>query len=123
MKVVSAADCANSPKNAFAERVAVLVLTKARPQLETLVAEGFTAELASRGKQASLTQLLDDVPDQDKDASLTVGLAITHGKSGAVEGEVSDESSGKVLFRFCLVMQFETAKAARLASLRLYLSN
>lgn len=108
-KIVRSPDCGNSPKNQLAETLAIALLTNELETQSDLVTEdvqwNIVGEKSIYGRKAVLHE--QEAIRSRPILKLTVIHAITHGKSGAVNGEVQYESSTE---GFCFVLDFANAK-------------
>ncbi|AEQ50637.1 hypothetical protein [Pelagibacterium halotolerans] len=117
-KITLSGECGNSPKNAFAEKVAVAVLTSDAEMLtQTLTGDcvvAFPDGREARGVEAALAAIaeLGAAPE-----ALTITHAITHGRVGAVNGTLV--RAGKSV-GFAFFLDFKNAKADSIAAIRLY---
>lgn len=109
-RIVTSADCGNSPKNIFLEKLTI-AFAKGKTQfiLES-VTDAICWERVGQpliaGKAAfaaALAQL-----KKEKVATLTIAHVMTHGKAGAVNG-TRHLASGKT-YAFCEVFEFSNAK-------------
>ncbi len=115
-QVQGSKDCGNSPKNKFAQDVAVALEcgeTDPGAFSENVIWETPSTEQIT-GKRA----LLEHLRDRPKPSSVVVQHAITHGKVGAASGEVTF-ANGHTR-RFCHVFEFTSAKANCIAVVRSY---
>ncbi|RDE10554.1 nuclear transport factor 2 family protein [Pelagibacterium lacus] len=112
--------CGNSPKNAFAEQVAIALVTADAEQLADWLIPDCVAIVSGdeeiHGREAALGALSDMLGRPD---AVTIHHAITHGRTGAVNGTLT---TGKTRIGFCFVLAFRTTKADSIAAFRLYRS-
>jgi hypothetical protein len=116
IQVQGSKDCGNSPKNKFAQDMAVAMeCGDAEPSAfsEDVIWENPSTEPIS-GKSAVLKHL----GNRPRPSSVTVQHAISHGKVGAASGEVMF-ANGQTR-RFCHVFDFTSAKANCVAVVRSY---
>ncbi len=110
-------DCGNSPKNLFAENIAIAVELRDLAFLgETFAADAFWEVPDGSTAEGAAAILSHAAASEDAPDVLTIDRAISHGKVAAVNGTV--ETNGSVR-RFCHVMEFATTsykKVRRLAS-------
>jgi len=117
-RITLSGECGNSPKNAFAEKVAVAVLTSDSEMLTQALTGDCVAAFPdgreAKGVEAVLAAIADlgAAPE-----ALTITHAITHGRVGAVNGTIV--RSGKPI-GFALFLDFRNAKADSIAAIRLY---
>lgn len=119
MKITRSGECGNSPKNAFAEGVAIRLLSGD--------AKGLALALDDDATLAT-----PDHPDTDGDAAIgervdaflsgrptaiVITHAITHGRVGAVNGSV-DIGGGTTAF--CALLEFANTRADKVKAIRLY---
>ncbi|WP_113154841.1 hypothetical protein [Nitratireductor sp. OM-1] len=115
-QVQGSKDCGNSPKNKFAQDVAVaLECGEAEPSAfsEDVIWENTSTEPIS-GKSAVLKHLRN----RPTPSSVSVQHAISHGKIGSASGEVTF-ANGHTR-RFCHVFDFTNTKANCVAVVRSY---
>lgn len=112
-QVTRSADCANSPKNARAEDIALAIMGVGRLD-PALLAENAVWERpggALTGPDAISTALAGIAPSQQ----IAVTQVMTHGKSGSVLGTRMDQDGAKHLF--CHVIKFSSAAAKQVAQI------
>ena len=115
-KVQGSSDCGNSPKNKFAQEVAIALETG------EFLADGFSDDLVwydntdepVQGK-AAVVSALDGAA---KPTSIVVDHAIAHGKVGAANGEVTLASGYKR--RFSHIIEFTSTKGSKVAVVKSY---
>jgi hypothetical protein len=107
IKVKRSKDCDNSPKNRFAQEIAIALETGNAEFIEEVLVENASAVLRN-GEELALEKYLDVVGAAAKPTKTVIDRVITHGKAGAVDG-VSHFKSGDRL-RFCHVIHFANAK-------------
>lgn len=115
-QVQGSKDCGNSPKNQFVQDVSVAMeCGEAMPEAfsEDVTWEQSATQLVS-GKNA----LLEHLGSQPKPTSITVLHAISHGKVGAANGEVT-LANGHTR-RFCHVFEFTNTKANCISVIKSY---
>lgn len=115
-QVQGSSDCRNSPKNAFAQDVAV-ALECGEISPDTL-GDDVIWQQASGQTLEGKSAVLEHLEDRPAPKSVTVQHAISHGKIGAVIGEVTME--GNQARRFCHVFEFTNTKANCVAVIRSY---
>ena len=119
-KMVLSEDCGNSPKNQFVSDMTVALAQGDIKYILGRVADDFRWEMAGskvlQGKAAfseELERLKEDPVEQ-----LTILHALTHGKTGAVNGTKLLRSGKKIAY--CLVFEFNGAKAASVQGITAY---
>ncbi len=115
------ADCANSPKNAFAEDVAVVLLTGTSVTLAPSLSDDATIEVvgkAARWGQGDLRDFFETALEANPQA-LRIEHALTHGKVGAVNGVLTTQDGADK--GFCVMLTFASTKAKRVRTIQLYL--
>ena len=116
MQVQGSKDCGNSPKNKFAQDVAVaLECGEAEP---SMFSEDMVWENPKTDPITGKRSVLEHIGDRPRPTSVTVQHAISHGKVGAASGEVT--FANRHTRRFCHVFEFTTAKANCVAVIRSY---
>jgi hypothetical protein len=119
-KVQRSAECKNSPKNAFAEEVAVQLLTQGTDVVANIVTDdavlGGDSEEAIEGREQILALIGRGLePDLE---TLEIHHAITHGKVGAVNGTMGLGDGSRR--GFCFVLEFASTKADRVKRVQVY---
>lgn len=119
-RVTLSGECGNSPKNAFAEAIAVALLTGDTAVLGDALADECSATLPGAtkvvGRDAAVAAVTRIVGNPK---SLRVDHAITHGRVGAVNGSFVSE---KRETGFAFTLEFKNTKADSVAALSLYLA-
>lgn len=115
-KVTLSGECGNSPKNAFAERCAVAILTGEKTGLDDDCLAILPDGKETKGPDALIGALADTIGKPD---AVTIFHAITHGRVGAVNGTFA--RGGKTC-GFALVFEFRNAKAESISAVRMYLA-
>ncbi len=115
------ADCGNSPKNQFVERVTVALLLHDRDTLERLLSADLRWERIGDEAILDKAAILEGkhLPDADAIAALEIEHVLTHGKVGAVNGIARFESGRSWLF--AAIYEFFNAKASSIKDIKLYL--
>ncbi|WP_332717453.1 hypothetical protein [Pelagibacterium mangrovi] len=119
-RITRSGECGNSPKNAFAEDFAIALLTADADKLNNWLAAQCSALLPNGinadGTEAIMSAIGKILPDIE---SLRIHHAITHGRVGAINGELvqTEKTTG-----FALMLDFKTTKADSVAAIRLYLA-
>lgn len=117
--IVPSGDCGNSPKNQFAERIAIALETGDAAFLSDLLDSDFNWEVGSdnlSGPEPALTRL----KSAKRPVRLIIDRVVTHGKAGAVNG-VAEFSRPKRRRRFCHVLTFTNTKCNRLGRITSFL--
>jgi hypothetical protein len=120
VKITVSADCGNSPKKLFLKQ---LNIAFAEGDL-AFVADSVTEDIAwhivgdrrIQGKD-DFVEALEQMKDR-KAAALIISKVITHGKEGAVNGEIK-MMDGKN-YAYCDVYEFKGAKGASIKSIQSY---
>lgn len=106
--VTPSSDCGNSPKNQFAEQIAIAMETGDIGFLADVLDDSVTWEVGGddvSGRGDVLAKLAQaQVPSR-----LLIDHVVTHGKAGAVNGAAEFDSSEDVR-RFCHVLTFTNTK-------------
>lgn len=119
-KIIRSADCGNSPKNQFAEALAIALATGDARAVRRGVTEDVEWHIAGgpaiQGKEA----LLQAVQQRRSEAiaGVTIHHVVTHGKAGAVNGTL--EARGGEAAEFCDVYDFASAKGDRVRRITSY---
>lgn len=110
-KVNRSKDCGNSPKNKFAENIAVSIELGDSAFLIEVLSQDALWELPNGAliKRDEVKAQIDTC--REKPVTLTIDHVVTHGKAGAVNGTVEQKSGA--LKRFCHVIEFSTAKCEK----------
>lgn len=114
--IKGSADCGNSPKNKFVQDVAInLELGKIEPQvLSSNAIWHHSGDEPVDGRDA----IVREVANRPKPLAITIQHAISHGKVGAVSGELTLENGQNR--RFSHVIEFTNAKANCVATITSY---
>ncbi|WPP43383.1 hypothetical protein SK066_10790 [Paenibacillus hunanensis] len=99
MNIIKSGKCNNSPKNAFVEEFTIQILAKC--------GQGETTSVHWYGE--SFQQQPDTIQVID---------AISHGKIGATNGNVS---IGDTKYSFAAFIEFKTTKATEVSDIKLYI--
>lgn len=105
-------DCGNSPKNRFAEQIAIALETGDTGFLTDVLDEGVTWETAG-GEVTGCEQVLAQVKKTRKPKGLSIDHVVTHGKAGTINGVLEFGKSGRAR-RFCHVLTFTNTKCQTL---------
>ncbi len=109
-------DCGNSPKNQFVQDVSVAL--ECGEALPEAFSEDVIWEQPATQPMSGKTALLEHLGSRPKPASITVLHAISHGKVGAANGEVTF-ADGQTR-RFCHVFEFTNTKANCISVIKSY---
>lgn len=107
-------DCGNSPKNSFVEKIAIALTTGRAEEgdfSEDVIWEGSLVETVE-GRPA----LFQALANQPKPDTVTIEHAISHGKTGAANGQLMF-ANGDVR-RFCHVLEFTSVKASCISMIK-----
>ncbi|MBR2656242.1 MAG: nuclear transport factor 2 family protein [Loktanella sp.] len=109
-------DCGNSPKNQFVQDVSVAIeWGEAMPDA---FSEDVTWEQPETQRISGKTDVLEHLRSRPSPTSITVLHAISHGKVGAANGEVT-LANGHTR-RFCHVFEFTNTKANCISVIKSY---
>jgi hypothetical protein len=114
--ILGSSDCGNSPKNRFAQDLAI--------SIETGVIESgyLSVNIVWQGARNTPIEgrnaVQKELADRQKPAAIVIDRAISHGKVGAVSGELTF-ADGEMR-RFSHVFEFTTAKANCVAVIKSY---
>lgn len=113
-------DCKNSPKNAAAEELVVLLLTAALEPLSQRLTDDAILEIVGKSSAQGLEAILELVgSEQEPDlTALRIDHALTHGKVGAVNGVLTTQDGTDR--GFCAILEFATTKAERVQQIKFY---
>lgn len=113
-KIQGSSDCGNSPKNKFAEQIAICIETGKVDELAPLLVPDFrwNNEDASEHPAA---EFLDAVGGAAAASGIVIDRVVTHGRNGAVSGSTVSQQGSQA--RFCHIMQFANAKGTTLAAI------
>ena len=118
MRISRSGACGNSPKNEFAEDIAISLAERDHRAFENNLTEDFrwvvAGETLSYGREAFLRQIEGDSPAD----AVTVFHVTTHGRVGAVNGELALRSG---YVAFCHVIEFGDAKGETIKTITSYL--
>ena len=110
-------DCGNSPKNTFAQDVAIAIEKGDFKALDRILAEDATCSLVD-GTEVSRSEFLDSLKtSRSKPATINIDRVVTHGKAGAVDGV---SKVGSAQRGFCHVIHFANAKGDRISRISSY---
>lgn len=111
-------DCGNSPKNNFAQELAIALEKGDVDALDEVLAENATCTLAT-GVQMSRHDFLELLREtRSKPTAIDIDRVVTHGKAGAVNG-VSRMAPAD-LRPFCHIIHFANAKGDRVGHISSY---
>ncbi len=119
-KINSSADCGNSPKNQFAEKLSVALAIGDAAFVSTSVTD--TVQWALVGKtvwqgKAAVTQALVEWAEPAL-SEITIHHVATHGKIGAVNGTFRQRAG--TVYEFCHVYEFSNTKASHVQTITSY---
>lgn len=118
MRISRSGECGNSPKNEFAEDIAILLAERNAAGLEDLLTDDFkgveAGDSMSRGREAFLRHLSGKAAAE----AITVFHVSTHGRVGAVNGEMATRTG---LLAFCHVIEFGNLNADTVKTITSYL--
>lgn len=121
-RVIKSPDCGNSPKNLLVQALAIAVETANGAAFSRCTTEDVVWAVPGRrsfqGRTAALAWLKSAKPDA---ARIVVRHIVSHGRGGAGEGLLVDESG--LSHGFCHVMEFASAKADRVSAIFSYYSD
>tara|TARA_R100000789_G_scaffold7097_3_gene11430 strand:+ start:2621 stop:2977 length:357 start_codon:yes stop_codon:yes gene_type:complete len=106
-KIQGSKDCGNSPKNKFAQDVAI-ALESGKADAE-IFSEDVVWSRSIDSPTDGRDEIMKYLASQAKPAEITVDHAVSHGKVGAASGEVVFANGHRR--RFCHVLEFTSAKA------------
>ena len=109
-------DCGNSPKNQFVQDVSVAI--ECGEAMPDAFSEDVTWEQPEKQRISGKTDVLEHVRSRPSPTSITVLHAISHGKVGAANGEVT-LANGHTR-RFCHVFEFTNTKANCISVIKSY---
>jgi len=109
-------DCGNSPKNQFVQDVSVAM--ECGEAMPDAFSEDLTWEQPATQRLSGKNDVLEHLRSRPKPTSITVQHAISHGKVGAANGEVT-LANGHTR-RFCHVFEFTNTKANSISAIRSY---
>ncbi|MBB3063281.1 nuclear transport factor 2 family protein [Microbulbifer rhizosphaerae] len=109
-------DCGNSPKNKMVEHIAIALDTQDTDFLSSILDSEAVWSYVG-GTATTSEAILDQVGAVNKPTSLTVDHVMSHGKVGAVNGNVK---RGKSEQRFCHVIEFTSVKCNRVCRIESY---
>ncbi len=109
-------DCGNSPKNQFVQDVSVAI--ECGEAMPDAFSEDVTWEQPETQRISGKTDVLEHLRSRPNPTSITVLHAISHGKVGAANGEVT-LANGHTR-RFCHVFEFTNTKANCISVIKSY---
>lgn len=101
-------DCGNSPKNQFAEKIAIALETADTDFLADVLDSDCRWE-SPAGDFSGAAQVLTQLAHVSAPGRLRMDHVVTHGKAGAVNGIAEMSQSGQSR-RFCHVLTFANTK-------------
>lgn len=105
-------DCGNSPKNQFAEQIAIAMETGDTGFARDALDDNVMWESA-KGDISGRKQVLARLEQASKPDRLFIDHVVTHGKAGAINGVAEIEGS-KQARRFCYMLTFTNTKCRML---------
>lgn len=118
VEITPSNDCGNSPKNQFAEQIAIATELRDREFLAGALAPEAEWELENGDTLNGDALSRHLVDSKESCVSLTVEHVVTHGKAGAVNGTLKLKSGSSR--RFCHVMEFKNTKCREVVRLVSY---
>jgi hypothetical protein len=119
-EIIRSNDCGNSPKNKFAEDIALAIELRNVAFLSEALAADASWELPDGSLMKGADMLGHVFPAGEVPDVLTIDHAITHGKVGAVNGTAEVRGSVR---RFCHVIDFSSTKCEKVRRLVSYVSS
>jgi hypothetical protein len=119
-RIIRSADCGNSPKNAFVERLTIGIATRDAELVRDCVtdqAEWTTVGGDRRVGKMQIEAALNDANAGDI-ASVRIDRVVSHGKAGAANGTIEYRRARTV--GFCYVYEFASAKGSSVARIVSY---
>jgi hypothetical protein len=116
-RVKRSSDCGNSPKNEFAQEVAIAIEARDAASLTSALAEDATCCVPS-GEILERDAFVASFTDAPTPTSIEIDRVVTHGRAGAVDG-VSHFGKTEPR-RFCHVLHIANAKGDRVAHISSY---
>lgn len=107
--IIPSRDCGNSPKNQFAEQVALALETGDIDFLKETLGQGVRWKTTGRDL-VGCEQFLAQLEITQEPSHFQVDHVVTHGKVGAVNDVAESEGPGPVR-RFCHVLTFINTKS------------
>jgi hypothetical protein len=122
-KIIKSKDCGNSPRNLLVQSLAIAIERANASAFARCVTDDVIWALPGRrsfaGKAACLAYLKSRRQDAPK--LVTVRRALSHGRAGAADGTLTDESG--LTHGFCHVINFSTVKGDRISAISSYYSD
>lgn len=122
MKVTGVQDCGNSPKNRLLADFMVALIGADRPALDLLADDTLRFRIAGgrevTGLAAAIENLHGELPRPLRE--LRIRHAISHGRAGAVDGELHDPKGERI--EFSAALEFPNLKATRVSMVTLWLA-
>lgn len=106
--VIKSRDCGNSPKNQFAEKIAIAVESGDTVFLTEVFDESIAWE-TTKGDFAGAEQVLAQLKNTKEPDRLIIDHVVTHGKAGTVNG-LAQRNGAADDRRFCHVLTFTNTK-------------
>lgn len=120
VEIVLSEDCGNSPKNQFVASLTSALAQGDIPFILNKVTEDIRWETTGNGVVEGKEPLMAMLKHSESDPveRLVIHHALTHGKTGAVNGRKTLSSGRKTAF--CLVFEFQGAKAEKIQAVTVY---
>lgn len=119
MEIVRINDCGNSPKNQLVESLTIALLTGALQIQSDIVTEDAQWNIVGGkvlyGREAILAEM--ETIHSSSILKLSVEHAISHGKAGAVNGEIQYETAKE---GFCFFFEFASIKGTSICQITSY---
>lgn len=106
--VIQSRDCGNSPKNQFAEKVAIAVEIGDVDFLTEILDESIAWE-TTKGDFTGAEQVLAQLKNTKESDRLVIDHVVTHGKAGTVNG-LAQRNGVATDRRFCHVLTFTNTR-------------
>lgn len=100
-------DCDNSPKNKLLQDLTVAIARNDLERIAQIVTEDVDWVPIGRKSVTGVSSLCQRISRVGPATRLTIDRVMSHGKSGAVNGEVTYRKSNRA---FCFVFEFANAK-------------
>lgn len=118
MRISRSGECGNSPKNELVEDIAIALAQSDPTAFDGVISDDFrrvtVGDAISQGKDTFLRQLEADAAAD----AVTVFHVSSHGKTGAVNGEMALKSGN---IAFCHVIEFTSAASTSVKTITSYL--
>ncbi len=121
MEIRRSPNCGNAPKNLFVEELAVAISTQDLEGVSSSISDQVqwrvVGRFTVRGRQAFIKALPEICPRKAK--ALQIHRVVSHGRAGAVNGEL-ELNSGEVV-EFCHVFEFTNTKGTAVGQVTSYM--